>query len=454
MPEALILVVDDEPNIRKLLAGVLGDEGYRVIGAADAAAARAALAAEAADLLLLDVLLPGTDGLAYLAELAATPAPPPVIMMSGHGSIETALAAVRLGALDFIEKPLQPARLLVAIASALERQRLREENAGLKAALGATGEILGGSAAMRALRELVARGAASEARVLITGENGTGKELVARALHAGSARRQAPFVSVNCAAIPGELLESELFGHEKGAFTGALQRRRGKFERAQGGTLLLDEIGDLAATTQAKLLRVLEEGELERLGGEGAIRLDVRVLASTNRDLDALLAAGAFRQDLYHRLKVLPIQVPPLRAHAEDIPELAAHFLAQFCDRYGRPRKRLEPAALAALAAHAWPGNVRELRNLMERLVIMVDAETVAAAALQGLLGDETGPGPAAGGSVAAGGSLAGRLEACERETIAAALRAAGGNVAAAARVLGVDRANLHRRLQRLGLKA
>ncbi len=448
MPEALILVVDDEPNIRKLLAGVLEDEGYRVVGAADAVAARAALAAEAADLLLLDVLLPGTDGLAFLAELAATPAPPPVIMMSGHGTIQTALDAVRLGALDFIEKPLQPARLLVAIASALERQRLREENAGLKAALGATGEILGASPAMRALRELVARGAASEARVLITGENGTGKELVARALHAGSLRRQAPFVSVNCAAIPGELLESELFGHEKGAFTGALQRRRGKFERAQGGTLLLDEIGDLAASTQAKLLRVLEEGELERLGGEGAVRLDVRVLASTNRDLDALMAAGAFRQDLYHRLKVLPIRVPSLREHAEDVPELAAHFLAQFCDRYGRARKRLEPAALAALTAHAWPGNVRELRNLMERLVIMVDADSVGAAALQGLLGGEAGA-PAA----AAGGSLAARLEACERETIAAALRAAGGNVAAAARALGVDRANLHRRLQRLGLK-
>ena len=451
MPEALILVVDDEPNIRKLLAGVLEDEGYRVVGAADAAAARAALAAEAADLLLLDVLLPGTDGLAFLAELAATPASPPVIMMSGHGTIQTALDALRLGALDFIEKPLQPARLLVAIASALERQRLREENAGLKAALGATGEILGESAAMRALRELVARGAASEARVLITGENGTGKELVARALHAGSARRQAPFVSVNCAAIPGELLESELFGHEKGAFTGALQRRRGKFERAQGGTLLLDEIGDLAATTQAKLLRVLEEGELERLGAEGTIRLDVRVLASTNRDLDALMAAGAFRQDLYHRLKVLPIRVPPLREHAEDIPELAAHFLAQFCDRYGRARKGLEPAALAALAAHAWPGNVRELRNLMERLVIMVDADTVAAAGLQGLLGGEAAA--AATPAAAAGGSLAARLEACERETIAAALRVAGGNLAAAARALGVDRANLHRRVQRLGLK-
>jgi DNA-binding NtrC family response regulator len=454
MPEALILVVDDEPNIRKLLAGVLEDEGYRVLAAADAAAARALLAAEAADLLLLDVLLPGTDGLAFLAELAAGPAPPPVIMMSGHGSIDTALAAVRLGALDFIEKPLQPGRLLVAIASALERQHLREENAGLKAALGATGEILGASAVMRALRELVARGAASEARVLITGENGTGKELVARALHAGSARRQAPFVSVNCAAIPGELLESELFGHEKGAFTGALQRRRGKFERAQGGTLLLDEIGDLAATTQAKLLRVLEEGELERLGGEGAIRLNVRVLASTNRDLEALMATGAFRQDLYHRLKVLPIAVPPLREHPEDIPELAAHFLAQYCERYGRARKRLEPAALAALAAHAWPGNVRELRNLMERLVIMVDAETVGVAALEGLLGaGAAGASPAASPAAAAGGSLAARLEACERETIAAALGAAGGNVAAAARALGVDRANLHRRLQRLGLR-
>jgi len=449
VPEGLILVVDDEPNIRKLLAGVLADEGYRVRGAADAAQARALLAEEAAELVLLDVLLPGADGLAYLAELAAQSAPPAVIMMSGHGTIQTALSALRLGALDFLEKPIQASRLLVSVASALERRELREENAGLRAALGATGEILGASAAMRGLREAVARGAASEARVLITGENGTGKELVARALHAGSPRRAGPFVSVNCAAIPGELLESELFGHEKGAFTGAIQRRRGKFERAQGGTLLLDEIGDLAPTTQAKLLRVLEEGELERLGGEGTIRLDVRVLASTNRDLEALMAAGAFRADLYHRLKVLPLAVPPLREHAEDVPELAAHFLGQFCARYGRPARRLTPAALALLAAQPWPGNVRELRNAMERVVIMVDGEQVDAPALRPLLAgaEAEAPGPAPPGSLAA------RLEACEREAIGAALGAAGGNVAAAARALGVDRANLHRRLQRLGLK-
>ncbi|MCB1162081.1 MAG: sigma-54 dependent transcriptional regulator [Candidatus Krumholzibacteriia bacterium] len=446
MAKALILVVDDEPNIRKLLAGVLEDEGYAVTGAPDVAGARARLAAEPVELLLLDVQLPDADGLALLAELAEAGDHPPVIMMSGHGTIQTALEAVRLGALDFIEKPLQPGRLLVSIASALDRQRLRDENAGLRAALGATGEILGDSPVMRRLRETVARSAASEARVLVTGENGTGKELVARALHAGSARRARPFVKVNCAAIPGELLESELFGHEKGAFTGAVARRRGKFERAQGGTLLLDEIGDLAAGTQAKLLRVLEEGELERLGGEQPVALDVRVLASTNRDLEALMASGAFRQDLYHRLKVIPIQVPPLREHAEDVALLARHFLEHFRAQYGRRPRSLAPDALAALAAHGWPGNVRELRNLMERLVIMVDAERLELAHLAGLLGESA---PGGGGD----GSLAERLEGFERAQIRAALDAAGGNVAAAARALGVDRGNLHRRLQRLGLK-
>ena len=450
-PRALILVVDDEPNIRKLLAGVLEDEGYAVAVAADAEAARDVLAAEPIDLILLDVMLPGIDGLEFLGELtsegAVGPQPPPTIMMSGHGTIQTAMEAIGLGALDFIEKPIQAARLLVSIAAALERRQLRDENAGLREALGATGEILGDSEVMRALREAVARGAASGARVLITGENGTGKELVARALHAGSPRESRPFIKVNCAAIPSELLESELFGHEEGAFTGAIARRRGKFERAQGGTLLLDEIGDMNPTTQAKLLRVLEEEEMERVGGEEPIALDVRVLASTNRDIGALMEAGEFRRDLYHRLKVLPLHVPPLREHPADVRVLALHYLAHFCEQSGRAVKTLEPDAMSLLVAHSWPGNVRELRNLMERLVIMTSGDAIAADQVRAALGDED---PA---TAAPTGSLAERLEAFERGELRRALAAAGGNVAAAARELGVDRGNLHRRLKRLDIE-
>jgi DNA-binding NtrC family response regulator len=441
-----ILVVDDERNIRRMLAGLLEDEGHAVDTAADASEARAALESGAPDLILLDLKLPGTDGLEFLRELKAVGEAPPVVMMSGHGSIQAALEATRLGALDFIEKPIQPERLLVAVANALRLRRLDEENAGLREALAATGEILGASAAMEHLRVEIARAAPTEARVLITGENGTGKELVARALHAGSRRAGRAFVKVNCAAIPAELLESELFGHEKGAFTGAVARRRGKFERAQGGTLLLDEIGDMNPTTQAKLLRVLEEGEIERLGGERPVPLDVRVFASTNRDLQRLLDDGRFREDLYHRLKVLPIHVPPLREHAEDVPELAAHYLERFCAMNGRPPKTLDASALALLKARAWPGNVRELRNLMERLVIMSEARSLGAVELRPLLG------PAAP-DAASEGSLSDRLAASERGMIAAALERNRGNVAAAARELGVDRANLHRRLRRLGLR-
>ena len=453
MSRARILVVDDEPNIRRMLAGVLTDEGYAVEAAADAEAAWGFLAEQAVDLMLLDVKLPGEDGLGLLRRLREAEAALPVIMMSGHGTIATALEATRLGARDFIEKPIAPERLLVSLANALRLRRLEDENAGLREALAVTGEIIGASAAMTRLREEIARSAPSEARVLVTGENGTGKELVARALHAGSPRRERPFVKVNCAAIPPDLLESELFGHEKGAFTGALSRRRGKFERAQGGTLLLDEIGDMNAATQAKLLRVLEEGEMERLGSERSLRLDVRVLASTNRDLDALLAAGGFRRDLYHRLRVIPIHVPPLREHPEDVEPLAVHYLGHFCAANGRPLKRLDAGALARLRSWPWPGNVRELKNLMERIVIMVDGREVGAAAVAGLLG------PAAAGANGAapdggrGATLADSLAACERRLVGEALDAAGGNVAEAARRLGLDRANLHRRLRRLGLR-
>jgi two-component system nitrogen regulation response regulator NtrX len=445
---ARILIVDDEPNIRKLLAGVLEDEGYAVASAPDAERARAALAAGNVDLLLLDVMLPGDDGLALLREIRRTDASLPVIMMSGHGTIRTAVEATRLGAHDFVEKPIQVERLLVSLANALRLERLRSENRELRRDLGVETALLGSSAVMVRLREEIARAAPTEARVLITGENGTGKELVARALHAGSPRRDRPLVKVNCAAIPSELLESELFGHEKGAFTGAVAQRRGKFELAQGGTLLLDEIGDMNPTTQAKLLRVLEEREMERVGGERTLPLDVRVLASTNRDLAELLTGGRFREDLYHRLMVVPVHVAPLREHAEDVDELARHYLDLHCVRNGRPPRTFTASALAALRAYRWPGNVRELRNLMERLVIMHGGGEVTEAQVRDVLG-----GAAAGRPPRAELPLAEQLAAHEREILQRALDAAGGNVAEAARRLGLDRANLHRKLQRLGLR-
>jgi two-component system nitrogen regulation response regulator NtrX len=440
-----ILVVDDEPNIRRLLSGVLQDEGYQAKTAQDAQALREALDQdETFDLVLLDVCLPRESGLDLLRDGALAEHLPPVIMMSGHGTIDTALEAVRAGAYDFLEKPIAVERLLLSIHNCLEARQLRVENRDLRE--GAGRELLGTSEAMLALRAAIERAAPSDARVLITGENGTGKELVARALHRLSPRRGRPFIKVNCAAIPSELLESELFGHEKGAFTGAIATRRGKFELAQRGTLLLDEIGDMNPTTQAKLLRVLEENELERVGGERPIPLDVRVLASTNRNLPALIEATDFREDLYFRLQVIPLHVPPLREHAADVPLLCEHYLRRFADETGRGEKQISDGALRRLAAHAWPGNVRELRNLMERLVVMIDDPVVTERHLQGLLDaqprqDDDG-----------GGTLAARLEAFERQAIGRAVEAAGGNLAEAARQLGVDRANLHRRMRRLGL--
>ena len=459
--DAHILVVDDEPNIRKLLAGVLEDEGYTVSTAADAEQAEAQIAASAPDLVLLDVQLPGKDGLAFLKELQRQGGDLPVMMMSGHGTIRTAVLATKLGAHDFIEKPIQAERLLVSLANCLRLRRLSAENRQLKEALEPLGKIIGSSEAMTRLREEIARVASTEARVLITGENGTGKELVAAALHAGSQRSARPFVKVNCAAIPSELLESELFGHEKGAFTGAIAARRGKFELAQRGTVLLDEVGDMNSTTQAKLLRVLEQEEMERVGGEKTISLDVRVFASTNQDLPALMKEGKFREDLYHRLQVVPIHVLPLREHAGDVVELAEYYLKYFCEVNGRRVKRLSEGAMEALRAYRWPGNVRELKNLMERVVIMREGKEVGAELVRAMLAGVPGHG---GGSSGAAGedetegegtpvTLAEKLLAYERQLLEQALAASGGNVAQAARDLGLDRANLHRRLQRRGLR-
>ena len=452
---ARILVVDDEPNIRRLLIGVLGDEGYECDAVEDLVALRGRLENEGADLLLLDVCLPGEDGLAWLQERDRDEGPP-VIMMSGHGTIDLALRAVKLGALDFLEKPLSVERLLVSIENALSMDRLRRENARLRREQSAASTLLGSSAAMQRLRAAIERAAPTDATVLITGENGTGKDLVARALHEGSTRARAEFVRVNCAAIPAELLESELFGHERGAFSGAVNSRRGRFELAHRGTLLLDEIGDMPPSLQAKLLRVLEDGEITRLGAERSRRVDVRLLASTNRDLPARIDADLFREDLYYRLAVLPLHVPPLREREDDVALLASTFLARFCAEHGRQAASLDAGALERLRTHAWPGNVRELRNLMERLVILAPATSFGAADIEALLRPSSSIGTRPldrSADDAPALPLAALLEAYERDQIEESLRRASGNVAAAARRLGVDRANLHRKMRRLGLE-
>ena len=372
-----ILIVDDEPAIQATLRAVLEDEGYRVSTAGSGEEAVRVVTDEAPDLVFLDIWMPGMDGLETLAELRRARPESPVVMISGHGTIETAVKATRLGAYDFIEKPLSLEKTLVSTARALEHGRLERENAALKARLNVRTEIIGDSEPMRALREAIATAAPTIGRVLIHGENGSGKELVARAIHALSGRREASFVEVNCAAIPEELIESELFGHERGAFTGAVARRRGKFETADGGTLFLDEIGDMSLKTQAKVLRALEEQVVERVGGREPIKVDVRVIAASNRDLQAFIAQGGFREDLFYRLNVIPIEVPPLRHRRDDIPTLIEHFIAVFSAENGKRPKTMSGEALAYFLAYDWPGNVRELRNMVERLVIMTTGEVI-----------------------------------------------------------------------------
>jgi two-component system, NtrC family, nitrogen regulation response regulator NtrX len=445
---ARVLIVDDETNIRRLLSGVLADEGYATDDAASAEAALAYLNAhpEACDAVLLDLALPGMDGLTALAAIRTLPAPPVVLVMSGHGTRETAFQCAKNGAFDYIEKPIAAEKLLISLERALQWRRDQAEKAELVERLGARQQLLGESEPMRELMQEIRKAGASQARILIAGENGTGKELVARAIHDTSRRAGGPFVRVNCAAIPRDLIESELFGHERGAFTGAVAQKRGKFELANRGTLFLDEIGDMSVDTQAKLLRVLEENEMERVGGVEPIPLDVRVVAATNKDLAREIDRGHFREDLYFRLAVITIHVPPLRTRGPDIVSLAENFLGRYCEENGRPPQRLTPEGAALLSQYAWPGNVRELRNMMERVVIMLDDERVDAVHLRPLLlvrRPEDAP---------AGGNLRTSLENYERALLERALAAANHNIAQAARDLGLDRANLHRKLRRYGM--
>jgi two-component system nitrogen regulation response regulator NtrX len=427
---------------------VLEDEGYRVSTVGSGEEALRLVAEDGPDVVFLDIWMPKKDGLETLADLKRARPEAPVIIISGHGTIETAVKATRLGAYDFIEKPLSLEKTLVTVTRALERTRLERENANLKARLDLRTEIIGESEVMRALREQIATAAPTSGRVLIQGENGSGKELVARAIHMLSARREQPFVEVNCAAIPEELIESELFGHEKGAFTGAVARRRGKFEAADGGTLFLDEIGDMSLKTQAKVLRALEEQVVERVGGREPVKVDVRVIAASNRNLQALIAHGAFREDLFYRLAVIPVEVPPLRARRDDIPMLVDHFVALFCAENGKRIKTVSGEALAYFLAYDWPGNIRELRNMVERLVIMTAGDVI---------GPDDLPAPLRPKDAAALGadgqrSLKEARDSFERAYILAELRAHDWNMTRTAERLGIERSHLYRKIKAYGI--
>ena len=446
-----ILIVDDEPGVRTALSGVLRDEGYSVEAVASGEACLDRLTRGAVDLILLDVWLPGMDGLATLARLRERQVDAQIVLISGHGNIESAVRAIKMGAFDFVEKPLSLDKTVLVVRNALRQRRLEAENRALRARVDRAQAMIGESFAMRQLREQVAMAAPTNGRVLIYGENGTGKELVARTIHALSRRRTAAFVEVNCAAIPEELIESELFGHVRGAFTGAVADRRGRFETADGGTIFLDEIGDMSLKTQAKVLRVLQEQTMEPVGGTTRIRVDARVLAATNKDLQAEIRAGNFREDLYFRLNVIPIFVPPLRERQEDLPLLAEHFMAEFAREYGRRLKSFEPAATSLIQRYQWPGNVRELRNVIERLMIMVPGDAISAADL-GFL--EPGLPIRAEAEAGAGArmTLHEARERFERDLILRTLAEQQGNMSRTAEVLGVERSNLYRKMRAFGI--
>jgi len=449
-----VLIVDDEANLRRMLSAVLVAEGFRVAEAASGTDAIAVVQRRRPDAVLLDLAMPGgPDGLATLERLTAEAPGLPVIMMSGQALLQDAVKATKLGAFHFLEKPLTAEAVLVTLRSALALARARAEAEALREALGPTATIVGGSPQLAEVRALIARVAPTEARILITGESGTGKELVAAAVHAGSARADGPFIRVNCAGIPRELVESEMFGHEKGSFTGASERRIGRFEQADGGTLFLDEVGDLSPEAQAKLLRALEAGEIERVGGERAIPVDVRVVAATNKDLRRAVGEGTFREDLLYRLHVFPIHIPPLRERPGDIPDLVRHFVALVCARIGRAQVDVTPEAMDLLVRHRWPGNVRELANIVERLIILSGRATVTADDVRAALpAADAGPGPLPSPAKLEL-ALSDELDRYERTLITRALSAARGNVAEAARALATDRANLYRRMKRLDIE-
>jgi DNA-binding NtrC family response regulator len=443
-----LLIVDDDVNTLASLARAFRLAGHEATVCDNAARALELAGSGHFDLIFSDVVMPVKDGLSLLEDLRAAGIATPVVMMSGQAHIAMAVRATKLGAADFLEKPLSTDKLLLTLGNVLKLARLEEENRQLRERVGKH-HIVWASDIMRRVMAQVERVAASETRVCILGETGTGKELIARTLHERSARAGGPFVTLNCAAVPAELIESELFGHEKGAFTGAATRHTGKFEQAHQGTLFLDEIGDMPLAMQAKLLRVLEEGEVERVGGDRAIRVDARVIVATLRNLDELVEEGRFRQDLYHRIYVFPLLVPPLRERAEDIPSLVAHFARQVSEQNGWKEKRFTAKAISRLQAYGWPGNVRELRNVVERLLLLADDEVDTAAVELALPAAARAARPS---TVPGAGTLSARVESFERETVLAELGRHGGRMSETAKALGLERSHLYKKCQQLGI--
>jgi two-component system nitrogen regulation response regulator NtrX len=449
-----ILIVDDEPAILDTLSGILQDEGYEVSSAKDGHEALRLVRAEPLpDLVLLDIWMPDLDGIETLRRMMDMRPHPMVVMMSGHGSIESAVKAIKLGAYDYIEKPLSLDKVTLLVRHALQELKLERENRALKEKSLRRVRMVGDSAVMNELRHQIEMAGPASSRVLISGENGTGKELVARAIHLQSPRAERPFIEVNCAAIPETLIESELFGHEKGAFTGASAMRRGQFELADGGTLFLDEVGDMSVATQAKVLRVLQEQRFLRVGGTKPIKVDVRVLAASNKNLAEEIRRGTFREDLYFRLAVLPIDVPPLRERREDIPALVKHFMQVNMEEQGLRPRTFTPEALEVLARHDWPGNVRELRNLVERVVIMARGAEIQASDVAPLVRQSGEIHPPLVPSAFDYGSLRDARAAFEREYIGRKLREHGWNVSKTADDLKVERSHLHRKINLLGIE-
>jgi len=447
--KAHLLIVDDEANTLASLSRAFRLAGHEATVCDNAAKALDLAKAQNFDLILSDVVMPGKDGLTLLEELKRQGVTAPVVMMSGQAHIEMAVRATRLGALDFLEKPISSDKLMLTVENALKLQRLESENRQLRQRLGKH-EIVWSGEAMRRVMAQLERVAASEARVCIFGETGTGKELVARTIHERSSRSAGPFVTLNCAAVPAELIESELFGHEKGSFTGASGRHIGKFEQANQGTIFLDEIGDMPLNMQAKLLRVLEEGEVERIGGDKPIAVNVRVVVATHRDLDARVREEKFRQDLFHRIHVFPLALPPLRERRDDIPALVEHFAAQVCTQNGWKPVPFAADAIAALQSHAWPGNVRELRNMVERLMLLATDGHVDLATVQVAL-PKVSSGDVAFGSIGSG-ALADRVQSFERDVILAELKRSHQNMSLAAKTLGLERSHLYKKAEQLGI--
>jgi len=454
-----ILIIDDEESVRKSLADVMRDEGYEVVTAASGREGIDLLLEAQPSLAILDIAMPGMDGIETLGRIREIRPDLPVIMVTGHGTIETAVKTTKMGAYDFIVKPPELAHLILVVKHGLDEHRLREENETLKRSIERRCEIVGESEAIKTLKQQIALAGPTNGWVLIHGESGTGKELVARAIHRASKRADGPFVEVNCAAIPQELIESELFGHEKGSFTGATGMKRGKFELANGGTIFLDEIADMSLATQAKVLRMLEGQEYQRVGGSKTLKADVRVIAASNKNLADEIQRGIFREDLYYRLNVIPLEVAPLRERSDDIPRLARHFLQEFSNEYGQKPKTIDDDALALFVRYPWPGNVRELRNIIERLIIMVPGpiltENSVPPPISTLSQGHKAP-PTLSRRGREGGNHATLKEArseFEHDFIARKLKEFGGNVSRTADAIGVERSNLHRKIKALGIE-